>query len=123
MRNKRYNKVEERVMTDVIDRLTAKCNRLKNDNDYLRATNEVLSDGNIRINKETNNLAQMMKLNSLIMILMSNMLRFCDESDIGVACRTAIARYYQVLAQNMPNLIGDENFDKDQNKTPDANDK
>ena len=51
MRNKRYNKVEERVMTDVIDRLTAKCNRLKNDNDYLRATNEVLSDGNIRINK------------------------------------------------------------------------
>ena len=102
---KESKKVLEQRLADYINdnyRLLSEKITLKNENLNLSVDNEYLT-------KENQNIKQMMKVNSLILILMFQLLNICNELDNGWGIKRLISDYMVGIANELHKLPGDLN--------------
>jgi len=103
--NQESREVLEQRLNDFINnnfRLLSEKQTLKNENLNLSVDNESLK-------KENKNTKQMMKVNSLILILMFQLLNICNELENGWGIKRLISDYLVGISNEMNNMSGDLN--------------
>ncbi|MBR1505087.1 MAG: hypothetical protein IJ614_03145 [Prevotella sp.] len=93
-------------LQDIVDSYVHENEQMRSDIDQMISYEEGLE-------KEYSNLQRLMQENTMLMFLMGLMEKRCDDTCIGTACKLAIRQYQRVLLERMPQLIGLNTTDED----------
>ena len=80
--------------------------RLLDDKQTLKSENLKLTVNNEYLTKENQNIKQMMKVNSLILILMFQLLNICNELDDGWGIKRLISDYLVGISNELHKMPG-----------------
>ena len=111
-KNRRKNRNQEESREVLEQRLADYINdnfRLLEDKQTLASEKLKLTVDNEFLTKENQNIKQMMKVNSLILILMFQLLNICNELDNGWGIKRLISDYLVGIANELHKLPGDLN--------------
>ena len=111
-KNRRKNRNQEESREVLEQRLADYINdnfRLLEDKQTLASEKLKLTVDNEFLTKENQNIKQMMKVNSLILILMFQLLNICNELDNGWGIKRLISDYMVGIANELHKLPGDLN--------------
>ena len=116
-KNRRKNRNQEESREALEQRLADYINdnfRLLDDKQTLNSENLKLTVENESLKKETKNTKQMMKVNSLILILMFQLLNICNELDDGWGIKRLISDYLVGISNElhkMPGVLNPADYD------------
>ena len=112
MRKNRKNKNQEESREELEQRLEDYINdnfRLQDDKQTLKSENLKLTVNNEYLTKENQNIKQMMKVNSLILILMFQLLNICNELENGWGIKRLISDYMVGISNELHKMPGSLN--------------
>jgi len=111
-KNRRKNRNQEESREALEQRLADYINdnfRLLDDKQTLNSENLKLTVENESLKKETKNTKQMMKVNSLILILMFQLLNICNELDNSWGIKRLISDYLVGISNELHKMPGSLN--------------
>lgn len=92
--------------SQMIEDLNNECFRLRSEKLQLRDENQQLVFEKFDVEKEKDAVKKILKLNSLILILMSELVNLSDKVDFGIGIKRAVGKYQSIIVQVVEDLPG-----------------